>query len=111
MARKMPKADKLMKDGKVFDKAEFQKNLPDAIEAVTSGETKLHKIVIWAGDDGKPHMEVQRSHSHKKGGLPAKIAADLSQLLAAYIVDGTVTVGSIAEQGNDTADTLTISAA
>ncbi len=109
MPRKMPKADDVKTNGK-FDKKKFQDSLPAAMDAMASGETKIHKVTVWAGDDGKPHVEIHRTHSHSKGGLPAKIATDLGTLLAGYIVDGTVTVGGYDEAGSET-DTLTIAAA
>lgn len=96
-ARKMPRAEHHRNEHGKFDHGKFMANAPLAQEAISSGETKLHRIVIAAGKDGQLHVTVDRQHGKREGGIPTKVAAGLTDFLIGMLKSGDFKVD---EQGD-----------
>ncbi len=107
--RKMPSANDAKTNGKI-DKAKFAAQLPAAGEAITSGESTLHKVVIEM-DKGKLRAEIHRSHSHRTDGFPPKFSLALQNFLASIVSDGTVQLGDMSEAPSSDKDVLTLQSA
>lgn len=86
--RKMPHVDDAKINGRL-DKKKFADHLPVANEAIASGDTAIHEVVIKVDHNGKPYVRVQRSHGHQKG-LDPKISLKLQTVLAECIAEGLV---------------------